>query len=182
MNPSLHGHVALVAGANHAIGAATARTLSARGATVVVSYLRIPDSGNRDVPELYRSNRALDATAVVAAHQVRRRSRCRHRSRSFRCGHAGATLGCCRGGPRAGGHPDQQRLGLGGRHVFSRSRRPIRPSASASFCPDDRPSVRRRCTRILVADFRVRSSSRGARRHVGSHRFAHLWWTDRLPE
>ena len=67
MNPSLHGHVALVTGANHGIGAATARTLSARGAAVVLSYLRISDSGNRDVPELYRSNRASDATAVVAA-------------------------------------------------------------------------------------------------------------------
>jgi 3-oxoacyl-[acyl-carrier protein] reductase len=64
---NLQGHVALVTGANHGIGAATARTLAACGAAVVVSYLRIPDPGDGDVPELYRRNRAMDAEQVLIA-------------------------------------------------------------------------------------------------------------------
>ena len=70
MTPSsvnLQGHVALITGANHGIGAATARTLAAWGAAVVVSYLRIPDPGNAEVPELYRRNRAMDAEQVLRA-------------------------------------------------------------------------------------------------------------------
>ncbi len=61
------GHVALVTGANHGIGAATARTLAGCGAAVVVSYLCISDSSDADVPELYRRNRAKDAEEVLTA-------------------------------------------------------------------------------------------------------------------
>ena len=64
---NLQGHVALVTGANHGIGAAIARTLAACGAAVVVSYLRVPDSGETTVPEPYRRNRAMDASDVLAA-------------------------------------------------------------------------------------------------------------------
>jgi 3-oxoacyl-[acyl-carrier protein] reductase len=64
---SLQGHIALVTGANHGIGAATARAVAAGGAAVVVSYLRIPDPGDATVPELYRKNRAMDATDVLKA-------------------------------------------------------------------------------------------------------------------
>lgn len=63
----LHGHVALVTGANHGIGAATARTLASCGAAVVVSYLRIPDPGEMAGPELYRRNRAGDASHVATS-------------------------------------------------------------------------------------------------------------------
>ena len=67
---NLDGHVALVTGANHGIGAATARVLAACGAAVVVSYLRIPDPGDPAVPELYRRHRAPDAAAVLTAIQA----------------------------------------------------------------------------------------------------------------
>lgn len=63
----LHGHVAIVTGANHGIGAATARTFAACGAGVLVSYLRIADTGEPGIPETYRRNRAADAEHVLAA-------------------------------------------------------------------------------------------------------------------
>lgn len=58
--------MALVTGANHGIGAATARALATAGAAVLISYLRIPDAGNAAVPALYRRNRAADASHVVS--------------------------------------------------------------------------------------------------------------------
>ena len=61
----LQGHVALVTGANHGIGAATALILASHGAAVVVSYLRIPDPGESAGPEAYRRNRAMDAEHVL---------------------------------------------------------------------------------------------------------------------
>ena len=61
----LEGHVALITGANHGIGAATARALAGCGAAVVASYLRLSDP--QDFPESYRSNRARRADDVVAA-------------------------------------------------------------------------------------------------------------------
>src|SRR6188508_987987 len=66
----LRGHVALVTGANHGIGAATARALASCGSAVVVSYLRIPDTGETGGPELYRRNRAMSADPVIDAIQT----------------------------------------------------------------------------------------------------------------
>jgi 3-oxoacyl-[acyl-carrier protein] reductase len=63
----LQGHVALVTGANHGIGAATALILASHGAAVVVSYLRIPDPGESGGPEAYRRSRAMDAEQVLTA-------------------------------------------------------------------------------------------------------------------
>lgn len=60
----LNGHVALITGANHGIGAATAAALARCGAAVLISYLRLSDP--EGLPEAYRSNRAKDATGILA--------------------------------------------------------------------------------------------------------------------
>jgi 3-oxoacyl-[acyl-carrier protein] reductase len=63
----LRGHVALVTGANHGIGAATARALAERGARVLLTYLRLADAPDPGIPDTYRQNRAAGAEAVLAA-------------------------------------------------------------------------------------------------------------------
>jgi 3-oxoacyl-[acyl-carrier protein] reductase len=63
----LASHVAVVTGANHGIGAATARALAACGAAVAVAYWSIPDDGTTSVPATYRRNRARDASDVLDA-------------------------------------------------------------------------------------------------------------------
>ncbi len=62
---NLEGHVALITGANHGIGAASASALANCGASVLVSYLRLHDPA--DFPEAYRTNRSRDADEVVVS-------------------------------------------------------------------------------------------------------------------
>lgn len=64
----LNGHVALITGANHGIGAAAARTLASCGASVLVTYLRTSDPPGW--PEAYRVNRAKTADEVLTAIQA----------------------------------------------------------------------------------------------------------------
>jgi 3-oxoacyl-[acyl-carrier protein] reductase len=78
IDTGLRGRVAVVPGANHGIGAATARALAAEGARVLVTYLRLPleealarraAAGEYDTPGevRYAVQRAGSADAVVAA-------------------------------------------------------------------------------------------------------------------
>jgi 3-oxoacyl-[acyl-carrier protein] reductase len=60
------GHTAIVTGANHGIGAATARALARRGCAVLCAFLRLEDPDDPGTPPAYRDKRAQDAAAVVA--------------------------------------------------------------------------------------------------------------------
>ena len=61
------GHTAIVTGANHGIGAATARALAGRGCAVLCTYLRLADPEDPGIPQAYRDHRARDAAAVAEA-------------------------------------------------------------------------------------------------------------------
>lgn len=57
--------MALVTGANHGIGAATARVLAAHGAAVLLTYLRLEDPPDAGTPDRYRLQRAEAADVLV---------------------------------------------------------------------------------------------------------------------
>jgi 3-oxoacyl-[acyl-carrier protein] reductase len=59
-------HTAIVTGANHGIGAATATTLARRGCAVLCTYLRVDDPDDPGTPQAYRDHRAQDAATVIA--------------------------------------------------------------------------------------------------------------------
>ena len=61
------GHTAVVTGANHGIGAATAKALARQGCAVLCTYLRVDDPVDPGTPQAYRDNRATDAGGVVTA-------------------------------------------------------------------------------------------------------------------
>jgi 3-oxoacyl-[acyl-carrier protein] reductase len=58
------GRVAVVTGANHGIGAATAVALAAAGADVLITYLRVDDPVDPGIPDEYRRRRATGAEDV----------------------------------------------------------------------------------------------------------------------
>jgi 3-oxoacyl-[acyl-carrier protein] reductase len=58
--------VALVTGANHGIGAATAVALAERRCAVLCAYLRVDDAPDPGLPQAYRDQRAATADEVVA--------------------------------------------------------------------------------------------------------------------
>ena len=57
------GHTAIVTGANHGIGAATAQALARRGCAVLCTFLRVDDPADPGTPQAYRDHRARDAAA-----------------------------------------------------------------------------------------------------------------------
>src|SRR5258708_1926151 len=60
------GHTAIVTGANHGIGAATAEILAQRGCAVLATFLRVDDPVDPGIPQSYRDHRARSAEPVAA--------------------------------------------------------------------------------------------------------------------
>ncbi len=60
------GHTAIVTGANHGIGAATALALARAGCSVLCTYLRVHDDVDPAIPAAYRAHRAASCDAVLA--------------------------------------------------------------------------------------------------------------------
>jgi 3-oxoacyl-[acyl-carrier protein] reductase len=58
-------HTAIVTGANHGIGEATAAALAARGCAVLCTYLRVDDPPSPGLPAAYRENRARGGAPVA---------------------------------------------------------------------------------------------------------------------
>jgi len=59
------GHTAIVTGANHGIGAATAVALAARGCAVLCTFLRVDEPDSPGLPPAYRDDRASDGHQVA---------------------------------------------------------------------------------------------------------------------
>jgi 3-oxoacyl-[acyl-carrier protein] reductase len=66
----LHGHVAVVTGANHGIGAATARVLANRGAGVLLTYLRLDHAADRALLDPAVEDRSADAQHVIDTIEI----------------------------------------------------------------------------------------------------------------
>jgi 3-oxoacyl-[acyl-carrier protein] reductase len=62
----MSAHTAIVTGANHGIGAATAQALAGRGCAVLCTFLRVHDPDDPGIPQAYRDGRAQGAEAVAA--------------------------------------------------------------------------------------------------------------------
>lgn len=71
MTTGQQGHVAIVTGANHGIGAATAAALAARGVAVLCTYKRLTGPVPPGLPEAYRRERARDGAQVVDGIRAR---------------------------------------------------------------------------------------------------------------
>jgi 3-oxoacyl-[acyl-carrier protein] reductase len=63
-------HTAIVTGANHGIGAATAEALARRGCAVLCSFLRLEDPPDAGIPQAVRDHRGAGAGEVVARIQA----------------------------------------------------------------------------------------------------------------
>src|SRR3990167_1527604 len=65
IDTQLKDKVAIVTGANHGIGAATAKALSEQGVKVLISYLRLGEDYSKHRESLYKERQASPADEVA---------------------------------------------------------------------------------------------------------------------
>ena len=70
IDTQLKDKVAIVTGANHGIGAATAKALALQGAKVLVSYLRLGEDYSKHRESLYKEKQASTADRVIEEIKV----------------------------------------------------------------------------------------------------------------
>jgi len=58
-------HVAIVTGANHGIGAATARALARQGCAVLCAYFRVIEPADPGIPQAYHESRMSNAGSIL---------------------------------------------------------------------------------------------------------------------
>ena len=133
------GHTAIVTGANHGIGAATAEALARRGCAVLCTYLRVTDPEDPGIPRRFRDNRAADAAAVIARIEGNGGTAAAVEADLSDPATPVPALRHRRGSVRPGGHPGQQRDRLAGRHLRRRRDRPGRPDSAAGHSGDVDP-------------------------------------------
>ena len=121
--------VAVVTGANHGIGAATAVALAAAGVDVLVTYLRLDDPSRTPVaPTPTPPTAPQDADDVLAAIEpLPGRARRPSRSTCAPTAPPAAVFDEAERRVRPGVDPRQQRQRLAGRHVRAGPDRPARP-------------------------------------------------------
>ena len=181
--PTPERRVAVVTGANHGIGAATAVALAAAGVDVLVTYLRFDDEVDPGLPGGLRRRAGRAAPSdVLAAIDRASRAGPSPRGRPHRAGRAGRGRSTRPSGGSARCRSSST-TPAGGRPTRSRRHRPI---ASARTLASVSPATIERNLGVDAraggpADRRAGPPPRRPRRDVGPHRRADVGRPERLP-
>lgn len=132
-------HTAIVTGANHGIGAATARALARRGCAVLCTFLRLQDRDDPGTPQEYRDKRAQDAAAVVADVRIEGGT-----AVAMEADLSGPDTPCSSTPQRSSSAPPASWSTLAGRHLRRHHCRPARQDTPAGHGGNLDPPIHRR--------------------------------------
>ena len=145
------GHTAIVTGANHGIGAATALALGQRGCAVLCTFLRVDDPADPGTPQAYRDHRRQDAEPVAAQIRAQGGRAIAIEADLSDPGIPAILFRHRRGPAGTGEHPGEQRHWVGRRHVRAQRRGQARSVTPAGQRRDVAAAVHRRCHGIGTA-------------------------------